>query len=548
MGTIEGGGRRYEIKIDKYPNPVTIKNIEKILRQMKESICKIFREDSGKASGFFCKIPLGTRIIHTLITNYHVIDESYVKSHNMIKISLYDDKINKTIYLDDDRIKYFSENYDIAIIEIKNKDEINTQFLELDEDIFEKDQIYFKNLSIYNISYPKSELASVSFGLLKKIDNYTIKHFCSTEEGSSGSPIFNLSNNKVIGLHNAGSNTLKCNSGIFLKYPINEFKKKYEAYEYYYDSIFIEDYENNGKQTYDISGSIPMNNICGTHPKYNHQNINNFYEYGNSYYSTYNTSYNSINSFNYNNHNNQDKISNNFHNNLIAQDMDLYRNFNRKEEQKVNKNEAKENKITLKLNIDKNDLKKEVYFLNNTSQLDKYLNDSNIKLYINGKKEKFRKYLKAEEQQYSVVLKFPHRMKDCSKMFMDCYNIVDIDLSSFNAENVVNMSYMFTNCRNLTNINLSSLNTEKVANMEYMFCNCNNLHALDLSSFNTKSVINMHEMFANCRNLSEIHFSSLFDTKIVNDMKYIFTGCKNLNSLTFNGQRNERLSNELINK
>ena len=526
MGSIEEGGKRFEIKIDKYPNPVTIKNIETISRQMKESICKIFREDSGKASGFFCKIPLSTRAIHTLITNYHVIDESYVKSHNTINISLYDDKINKTIYLDDDRIKYFSEKYDTAIIEIKNKDEISTQFLELDEDIFEKEQIYFKNLSIYNISYPKSELASVSFGLLKKIDKYTIKHFCSTEEGSSGSPILNLSNNKVVGLHNAGSDILKCNSGIFLKYPINEFKKKYEAYEYYNDSIFIGDYENNWKQTYDISGSLPMNNICETQPKYNDQNNNNFYDYGNSYCSTNNTSYNSI-----------------------TQDMDLYRNYNsRKEEQKVNKTETKENKITLKLNIDKNDLNKEIYFLNNTSQLEKYLNGANIKLYINGKKEKFRKYLKAEEQQYSVVLKFPHRMKDCSKMFMDCYYIVDIDLSSFNAENVGNMSYMFTNCKNLANINLSSLNTEKVANMEYMFCNCNNLHALDLSSFNTKNVINMHEMFANCRNLSEIQFSSLFDTKIVSDMKYIFTGCKNLNSLTFNGQTNERLSNELINK
>ena len=547
MGTIEEGGRRFEIKIDKYPNPVTIKNIEKILRQMKESICKIFREDSGKASGFFCKIPLGPRTIHTLITNYHVIDESYVKSHNTIKISLYDDKINKTIYLDDDRIKYFSDIYDIAIIEIKNKDEINTLFLELDEEIFEKEEIYFKNISIYNISYPNSELSSVSFGLLKKIDKYTIKHFCSTEEGSSGSPLFNLSNNKVIGLHNAGSNALKCNYGIFLKVPINEFKKKYEDKECGGDSDFIEDRENYRNQKCDINGSTPINDVYKIHSIYNGKNINNFNDSGNSYCLTNYISYNSNNFDNYYNSNNQDKISHNYY--LESQNMNLYSNYNiREEEQKVSKNETKENKITLKLNIDKNDLNKEIYFLNNTSKLDKYLNDSNIKLYINGKKEKFRKYLKAKEQQYSVILKFAHRIKDCSKMFMECNNIVDIDLSSFNTENVANMSYMFTNCKNLANINLSSLNTEKVDNMEYMFCNCNNLHALDLSSFNTKNVINMHEMFANCRNLSEIQFSSQFDTKIVNDMKYIFTGCKNLNSLTFNGQRNERLSNELINK
>ena len=48
------------------------------------------------------------------------------------------------------------------------------------------------------------------------------------------------------------------------------------------------------------------------------------------------------------------------------------------------------------------------------------------------------------------------------------------------------MSCMFSNCRNLQSIDLSSFNTQNVTNMSYMFHNCKNLQSIDLSSFNTK--------------------------------------------------------------
>ena len=61
---------------------------------------------------------------------------------------------------------------------------------------------------------------------MNSIDNYNIKHACSTTKGSSGSPILNLSNNKVFGIHKEGSIIGNFNKGTFLKYPLNDFLAK----------------------------------------------------------------------------------------------------------------------------------------------------------------------------------------------------------------------------------------------------------------------------------------------------------------------------------
>ena len=73
------------------------------------------------------------------------------------------------------------------------------------------------------MSYPNGNKASVSYGILNQIDGYKIYHICSTDKGSSGSPLLNIENNKVIGIHKGGSAHFDFNKGILLKEPINEF-------------------------------------------------------------------------------------------------------------------------------------------------------------------------------------------------------------------------------------------------------------------------------------------------------------------------------------
>ena len=55
------------------------------------------------------------------------------------------------------------------------------------------------------------------------MNNKDIHHLCSTENGSCGSPILNLFNNKVIGIHKESSTHFRYNIGSFLKKPIQEF-------------------------------------------------------------------------------------------------------------------------------------------------------------------------------------------------------------------------------------------------------------------------------------------------------------------------------------
>ena len=128
------------------------------------------------------------------------------------------------------RINYTSKIYDTTIIEINpDKDGINT-FLELNENIIlDGPNKFYLNESIYIMHYPDENL-SVSYGILNnifidEINKFKFSHLCSTKEGSSGSPIMNLSNGKIIGIHQGSNINHNFNEGIFLNYPLKDFLK-----------------------------------------------------------------------------------------------------------------------------------------------------------------------------------------------------------------------------------------------------------------------------------------------------------------------------------
>ena len=69
------------------------------------------------------------------------------------------------------------------------------------------------------------------------------------------------------------------------------------------------------------------------------------------------------------------------------------------------------------------------------------------------------------------------------------------------------MSFMFGLCKNLVNLNLSTFNTENVTNISCMFFGCHNLTSLNLSSFDTRKVTNMLGLFYICFNLTKLNLS-----------------------------------------
>ena len=126
-----------EKKINNSPESPNSEEMNKALQQMKYSICKIFK---ANGTGFFCFIPYENKFIKVLITNYHVIKEQYIKENDYLTIGINDEKYINAISLNGNRKIYFNEEYDLAMIEITDKDQLNSNivFLNLDNDLFQK--------------------------------------------------------------------------------------------------------------------------------------------------------------------------------------------------------------------------------------------------------------------------------------------------------------------------------------------------------------------------------------------------------------------------
>jgi len=218
--------------LTRYPNVISYECSKKIIQQMEKNICKI-KIGEKQGTGFFCKIPFPdlNNMLLVFITNNHIINKELLyKNDAIIEISIEEENNIRKLNLNN-RMKYTNEKYDITIIEIKNEDKINN-YLKLEYNIINdiinninKNKNYIDE-TIYIIQYPKGKL-SVSYGILEKIhaDKYNFFHKCTTEGGSSGSPILNI-NNKLIGIHKEGHNN-KNNIGTFLNYPIKEYIQLY---------------------------------------------------------------------------------------------------------------------------------------------------------------------------------------------------------------------------------------------------------------------------------------------------------------------------------
>ena len=213
---------------DEFPKEISPEIKKLILEQIEKSICKIKCKNGGNGTGFFCNIPKKDgNLFRVFITNNYILEENDIITGNLISISLNNDKINREIKMDELREKYTNKKYDITIIEIRPNDGINADsFLELDDDIFKDNSKELSNKrDIYLLYYNKSE-STYSFGKIKSIneDNYTILHLCESTGGSSGGPLINLNNFKVIGI-NKGDKEEKYNYVIYIKEPIEEFIK-----------------------------------------------------------------------------------------------------------------------------------------------------------------------------------------------------------------------------------------------------------------------------------------------------------------------------------
>ena len=105
-------------------------------------------------------------------------------------------------------------------------------------------------------------------------------------------------------------------------------------------------------------------------------------------------------------------------------------------------------------------------------------------IYINGEIKYTINYSYYFNQtENSVELIWNKSIDNCSGMFYQCSDIIEIDLSKFNTSNVTNMNNMFYDCWKLSILNLSNFETSNVIYMNNMFRGCSSLSTLDLSNF-----------------------------------------------------------------
>jgi serine/threonine protein kinase len=93
----------------------------------------------------------------------------------------------------------------------------------------------------------------------------------------------------------------------------------------------------------------------------------------------------------------------------------------------------KKNEIRMTIEINEFDINKNIYFLENTNNQEnnnyfRELNEDNSEIFINNDKYKFSKCFQFPEKGiYEIKIKFNAKIKDCSRLFFNCSNIINID-------------------------------------------------------------------------------------------------------------------------
>ena len=266
----------------------TFYTIDPYIAKVSKAMCKI--ETNKKiSSGFLIKLFKGKKDFFCLMTNEHTITKEMIAKRSSFNF-YYDssDSQSKTIDLNPQEryIKYFTNiNIDVSIIEILPKDNIPKYYFLSANIVYMYNFDKLINQEIAVLQYPKGNL-SYSYGIITaKTNTYEFSHSASTEEGSSGAPIFLKNSDKVIGIH-TGSNLAKTiNYGNFIG-PIFDYLRKKSHQK---KNLIINPQNNNNNINYKMNN---LNYPCNLN-KINALNNQNLFSLNR--FNTIFPSYNNIN-------------------------------------------------------------------------------------------------------------------------------------------------------------------------------------------------------------------------------------------------------------
>ena len=565
------------------PSSVPLKSLNLITEQSKNNILKIINQKKEVGTGFFCLIPLPDKLhpLPTLITNNHVLKESDIEIGKTIKFS--SEEKEYQIEIDNHRRCYTNkEEYDTTIIEMKLEDGINlNKFLEIDEDIFDTDaKEIFSKKSVYIMHYPHGNQNEISFGKIKAIslDNINIEHLCNTSEGSSGGPILNMINYKVIGIHKGAEKNKNWNLGTLLQLPIKKFNEEFCNKE---ENKNSKNENNLNNENCDIIRNNANDKNADNKRYKERNNESNNFEVNKppdnefSEFSLFNTDIqediNSVdknnkekeklpenkniqmnyssgnikednpnNEGNNNNINAQSIISNNYisnsQNQNIQNDKEINNNLINNSSHLVIDNNI--NNPNSEIIADENIADEITIIYSKTNVKSNNLLD-NLKFKI-ASVETFsqnklfgEKFVKNNINKCKIII--DGREYKLASYINEVYNeyIYFLELKLKGVSKITDMSNMFCGCISLTAVpDIDKLDTKNVISLSNIFSGCESLQSLpDISKWNTSKVIKMGHIFQKCSLLTSLPDISKWDTSKAIDMTYIFSYCEKLLSL-----------------
>ena len=535
-----------------YPRPIFIEEGDKILNQLKTTVCKVYTETGKKGTGFFCKIPFPNKDLKVFITNCNLIDKNYLEKEKVIYISL--DNKPKEIKLKKKYI-YINKYYDATIVEIIEKEDDIKDFLEIDENQVIID--YFGS-SIYTLQYPifrEMQKPAVSFGILQKrlnVKKNDFIHSCSTEKGSLGSPILNLSNFKIIGMQKQEKLNGEDNIGVFINLIIKDFITKYNNRKVQIDKgvkkMPPQKVLSPSKQNQKIEGNnqkkiiskekvVTSNKVVVTEKEVTHHQINHPIE-ENPKKEKVETESSSKDEIKIKYKINESKEIRLFGDKFVENNKNICKIIvDKKEEPLVPWKEIEDNtykeflEITLKGLTNVTNLShlfkgcSDLISFDDISKLDmKNVTDISNAFYG----------CTSIEEMPDISVWDTSNVTDIESLFSYCQSLRYLpDISKWNTDNITNMSYLFYDCSSLISIpNISIWNTNKITKLNGIFFKCSSLASLpEISNWNTENVVNMSSMFSGCTNLKVIPDLSKWNTKNVTDMENMFSGCSSLKEL-----------------
>ena len=233
-------------------------------------------------------------------------------------------------------------------------------------------------------------------------------------------------------------------------------------------------------------------------------------------------------------------------------------------ENKINEN----NYIVMKVKIEPNDVNKDIRLLNQTKiykyncnferdDFETIIDDKSVSIKYKNKHGDF-KYDEASQNCkiaqliehelsteyyfywnfsssgiHTVKIIFKKKLNDCSFMFNNCSNIIEIDFGKIDFTLSTSFDYMFCNCSNLEKLDVSNFNTENSKSFQCMFFDCSKLKEIDVSEFKTQFCKNIEDMFKNCRSLESIDMLK-WNINSLEFVNGLFSGCSKLKIIKIN--------------